>query len=212
MTLHKHTFDWSKFKGGKDALKWNMRELASIDAVLKVVPGRTACVQGGGNLGIFAKYLARFFDTVYTFEPAPELFPVMTSNASERNVVRLQAALGETPGLVGTVCARRGAKQLPAHEGLTHVAGEGYIPTVRLDDLALPLVDLIYLDLEGFEMYALRGARETIHRCRPVIAVEINQNCEFYGVQRDDVRDWLRAQRYTLAFRIHSDEVYIPCP
>lgn len=211
MTLHKRTFDWGTFQGSAEALKWNMRDLTSIDQVLEKVAGRTACVQAGGNLGVFPKYLARFFDAVYTFEPSPELFAKMTANAPEANIIRVQAALGEAPGLVGVECTRRGNKAAGIHEGLTHVAGAGIIPTIRLDDLALPTMDLLYLDLEGFELYALRGALQTIARCRPVIAIEVNQNIEFYGVDRQVVREFVVGLGYQLSFRVQSDEVYVPC-
>lgn len=212
MTLHKHTFDWSKMKGSKEALKWNIRDLTTIDAILPHVPGRSTCVQAGGNLGVFGKYLSTFFAQVLVFEPAPELFPWMTGNAPEQNILRYQAALGETLGMVGTACTRRGEKPAPVHEGLTHVSGDGIVPTLRLDDFGLPTLDLLMLDLEGFELFALRGAAQTVLRCRPVISVEVNQNCGFYGVSKDDVRDWIGARRYQLAFRIQSDEVYVPCP
>jgi FkbM family methyltransferase len=175
------------------------------------VKNRRICVQAGGNLGVFPKYLARFFQTVLTFEPSPDLFPLLAQNAPEPNVVRLQAALGERPGLIGMRCTRRGSKAGPIHEGLTHVHGAGSIPTMRLDDLGLPVLDLLYLDLEGFELYALRGAAETVKRCRPIIVMEVNQNIEFYGIARDDVRQHVIGQGYQFVRRIQADEVYVPC-
>jgi len=211
VTAHKHTFEWHKFRGSKEALKWNMRDLTSIDAVLKLVLGRTACVQAGGNLGIFAKYLAKFFQAVYTFEPAPDLFHRMTANAPERNIIRFQAALGETAGFIGVECTRRGRKDAPVHEGLTHVAGHGIVPMLRLDDFQFAELDLVYLDVEGFELFALRGAAETIARCRPVISVEVNQNAGFYGISREEIRAWILGKGYQLAVRVQSDEVFLPC-
>lgn len=211
MTLHKRTFDWGGFKGSAEALKWNQRDLTSVDHVLTLTPGRTACVQAGGHLGVFAKYLSRFFEAVYTFEPAPELFQQLNANVPETNVIRLQAALGASPALVDVACSRRGNKVAPVHEGLTHIAGQGLIPTMRLDDLQLPVLDLLYLDLEGYELYALRGAEATLARCRPVIAVEVNQNAGFYGFERDDVRRFITDRGYQFSGRVQSDEVYLPC-
>lgn len=210
MGAHKHAYDWAKFKGSELAIKWARRDLTSVDAVLAVVPGRTACVQAGGNLGVWPKYLSRHFASVLTFEPSADLFPKLMANVPETNVVKLQAALGDRGGLVGTACVRRDAKRLADHEGLTHVVPGGIIPRVALDALALPVIDLLYLDLEGYELHALRGAVDTISRCRPVIAVEINRNIEFEGFTQDDVRAFITAQRYERALTIRSDEVFVP--
>lgn len=209
MTAHKHTFNWAAMIGSSEAIKWAKRDLTSIDAILPLVAGRTLCVQAGGSLGVFPKYMARHFRTVFTFEPDPVLFAKLSANAPEENIIRMQAALGETPGLVGMACSRRG-KPGPVHEGLTHVAGEGSIPCLRLDDFQLPYVDLLMLDLEGYELYALRGAAETIRRCRPVVVVEVNRNCGFYGIGPDDVRGFIEAQGYSRGLTVYSDEVFIP--
>jgi FkbM family methyltransferase len=209
MTAHKHTFDWRKFAGSDEALKWAKRDLASIDAILPLVAGREMCVQAGGNLGVFPKYLARHFQTVITFEPAPDLFPKLTANAPEANIVRLQAALGDVQGLVGMECSRRGDRGA-VHEGLTHVSGDGRIPRLRLDDFKLPVVDLLMLDLEGYELYALRGAVETITRCRPLVVVEINRNCGHYGIDPEAVRGFIQAIGYHRGLTVYSDEVYMP--
>ncbi len=208
------TYVWKynrdKFAGDERAVKWSIRDLASVDAVLPLVTTRRVCVQAGGNLGVFPKYLSKTFDAVYVFEPSQELFPMMVKNAPEQNIVRFQAALGDAHGLVGTACTRRKHGPGPIHAGLTHIDGEGIIPTMRLDDFALPVVDLLYLDLEGFELYALRGAMETIARCRPVISVEINNNITFYGESGDDVRRVIVNSGYRSALTIKSDEVFVP--
>lgn len=203
-------YDYAKFQGDKRALRWSIRDLASVDDVLRLVPGRAACVQAGASLGVFPKYLAKQFQAVYVFEPAQALFPMMVANAPEPNIVRFQAALGAAPGLVGTACNRRKHGPGPIHVGLTHIDGAGIIPTLCLDALHLPVLDLLYLDLEGFELYALHGARETIARCRPVIVVEINKNIGFYGLDGDDVRTCITAHGYTPSHAVRSDEVFVP--
>lgn len=211
MRPHAQTYDWAKFRGSAEALKYACRDLATLDQAVKYTPGRRAAVQAGGNLGIFAHHLARTFATVYTFEPSPKLFPLLMANAPEANIIRFQAALGETRGeLVAMAQVRRCPSKGTAHEGITHIAGPGVIPTIRLDDLALPICDLLVLDLEGWELYALRGAAETIRRCKPTLLVEINQNVEFYGLTRDSVRDLILGHGYRCVTRIYSDELFVP--
>lgn len=203
-------WNWKDFQGSASALRYNRRDLATVAALLELVPGRTAVVQAGGNLGIFPKALARVFETVYTFEPAGDLFAMIVANAPEPNIVKFQAALGDVPKLVGVSRQRRDGKT-DNHEGITHVAGAGVIPTIRLDDLRLPVVDLLFLDVEGYELFALWGAKDTIGRCRPVIAVEINKGIGFLGYQPDDVRREICNHGYVqVGERHHADEFFIP--
>lgn len=200
---------WSGFQGSASALKYNRRDLASIVAVLELVADRRVAVQAGGNLGIFPKALAGVFDTVYTFEPAPDLFQMLVANAPEPNIIKLQAALGARAELVGVSRQRRDGKA-DNHEGITHVAGPGVLPTLPLDAFAFPVCNLLYLDIEGYELFALYGAIETIARCRPVLAIEINKSIGYVGHTADEVRGFIRALEYTPAGRAQSDEFWIP--
>lgn len=204
------SWDWSKFRGSAEGLKWNRKELVTVDSVLAKVKSRRAVVQAGGNLGIFPKYLSQQFQAVYTFEPEPELFEIMCHNAPERNIVKFQAALGNQRRLVGMSRVRRQQDGGNSHEGITHVSGDGIIPVMRIDDLCLPTCDLIYLDLEGYELFALMGARETIMRCRPVIACEINKSLEYMSHTEEDVRTHVRLLDYQFVERVRSDEIFVP--
>ena len=46
------------------------------------------------------------------------------------------------------------------------------IQKISIDALALPRVDLVKLDIQGMEIEALEGARQTIERGYPIILVE----------------------------------------
>lgn len=57
--------------------------------------------------------------------------------------------------------------------------GDIVVPAIALDDLAesegLGRLDLVKIDIEGAEPAALRGARRTLGRFRPVLAIEYNR-------------------------------------
>jgi FkbM family methyltransferase len=206
-----NVFDWASFKGSPAGLKWMRRDLPDLDKTISRVPQKRVAVQAGANLGIYPKRLAQTFETVYAFEVSAELFPLLYANAPEKNIYRYQAALGFERELVGTSRTRRDGKANELHEGITHVAGKGCVPTLRLDDFNLPVCDLIALDVEGFEFYALRGATETIARCRPILSVEINKNAQYYGFTRDEVREFVTDELgYRLIERLHADDVFEP--
>lgn len=200
------------FRGDPLELKWNHKDLLSLQQVVPLVERKRAAVQAGGCLGVFAKYLASVFDAVYVFEPSMQ-FIDMTHNAPEPNVVRFQAALGYKRGMVNPVCSLRGLDgKSVLHSGMTRMElGAGFVPIIRLDDLALNYCDLFYLDVEGWELYALQGARETISRCRPVIACEINNGIEYLGLTGDDVRTHIKMNGYRFHSKHRSDEVFVPC-
>jgi FkbM family methyltransferase len=204
-------WNWARFRGSDVGLKWSRKDLGNIDEALKVTKGRSVAAQAGGNLGIFPKYLSRFFKHVYAFEPEPELFEVMCANAPERNIVKFQAALGCDRNLVGISRKRRQNDGGTSHEGIAHVSGAGSIPTLLLDDLSLPVCDLLCLDVEGYELYALRGAAETIRRCRPTILCEINKSLDsMKEIVADDVRTHIRMHGYEFVMRVRSDELFVP--
>lgn len=203
-------WNWSAFRGSELALSYNRRDLPALNRAISYTKQQRVAVQAGGHLGIFPKRLAEVFDTVYTFEPSPDLFAALVHNAPEENIVKLQAALGQSHEFVGLSRERRDGSNRPTHEGLTHVAGAGRYPTIRLDDLALPVCDLLVLDVEGWEVPAILGAIDTIHQCRPVIAVEINKNQAFVNRDPDEVKAQVLGFNYRLAERLESDWVYVP--
>jgi FkbM family methyltransferase len=202
-------YNWSKFQGSPAALKWTRRDLPNLDRTIERVPKKRVAVQAGGNLGIYAKRMSESFNAVYSFEPASDLFVMMTTNAPEKNIYRFQAALGYERAQVGVSRIRRDGKP-DNHEGITHVSGPGYIPTLRLDDLALPECDLIVLDVEGWEYFALQGAVDTIRRCRPVLSVEVNKNAGFVNIEPEAIRSFVVQLGYQLVERLQSDDIFEP--
>ena len=160
-------------------------------------------VQAGGNVGIFPRKLAGKFKTVYTFEPNHDNFECLVKNVTNRNVIKFQAVLGNTRELVNV--------EVPdsANMGKNFVKGSGFVPTVRIDDLALNECDLLYLDIEGFELEALKGAIETLVKFHPAIAIEENVCCQRYGVAEGETGKWLQQFGYKEVKKYYSDILYL---
>jgi len=207
---YRPSWDWEGMKGSSECLQLNLRDLGSLDKTLLLTKKRSVAVQAGGNLGLFPKRLAEEFKAVYTFEPDRKLFACLEHNAPEENIVPINAALGCERTPVSVDCRRRDDSGRRVHEGLTFVSGEGDIPQLLLDDLKLEACDLIYLDIEGYELNALRGAANTIAKFMPVLAVEINGNGRHYGSSKDELRNWVAEAGYDKVDRIHGDDIYVP--
>jgi FkbM family methyltransferase len=134
-----------------------------FDELMTQVTGNGVMVQAGGNCGQYVKQFSQRFETVYTFEPDPINFLCLTLNCNN-NVIKTQACVGNERKFVNI---NRGHDS-----GAIHVSGQGNIPTVIIDDMNLPACDLIQLDIEGYEYFALLGAQRTIEQYHPLIMVE----------------------------------------
>ena len=82
---------------------------------------------------------------------------------------------------------------------------------IMVDDLGLPVLDSIILDVEGFEYYAVRGATNTIDEFRPLILFEDRGELspEFYNEKRDAVIQFLTKWGYKQVADIKSDKIFI---
>jgi FkbM family methyltransferase len=185
----------------------------NLDLIRRHVPAPAArvAVQAGGNCGQLVRGLAEMFETVHTFEPDPRNFVALTVNTAHMlSVVRFQAALDCERGR-GVSMGDGDTRHAGANCGALYVAGEGEIPTMLLDDLALQVCDLIMLDVEGAELRALAGARDTIERCKPVVIFESKGlGAKFYGESPDAALIWLARRGYRIAERTRLDTVMVP--
>lgn len=177
---------------------------SGLEEVYKHCRGFDVAIQAGGHCGVWPATMGLKFKTVYTFEPDPMNFRCLCANAPAENVVKFNAALGPDHRRVGM-------HRRPENVGATYIDGEGSIVTMRVDDLGIGACDLIYLDVEGYEMPVLHGAQGTIEECSPVIVVEDKGCSERYGFLRGEVEAWLAENfGYRVVERIHRDVVLAP--
>lgn len=141
-------------------------------------------VDGGANRGVWTKIFSEMFETVHAFEPVTELFNQIPDFD---NVFKHNVGLGDEGG---DFLMSPG----PHNEGQWHFShdkpGKVTGKVVRLDDLGLS-PDFLKLDVEGYELFALKGAEETIKRSKPVIFLELNGLSERYGHVDEDVRAYI---------------------
>jgi len=164
--------------------------LDNVDDVATVignVPKRRVAIQAGGNVGVYAKELSKHFGTVFTFEPDHMNYLCMQENVQEDNVHKFRAALGSKRGKVSIV-------RDEANVGAHYICSGDDVTVVAIDDLQLDACDLIYLDIEGYELEALKGASGTIARHKPVVVVEDKGLSERFGVGEGEVVEWLKRE------------------
>lgn len=199
-----------------ESLHGDIPTLAQLDdEVFPLVKKKYVAVQAGGAMGMWAKRMAQVFNVVYTFEPTPDSFYCLNFNCPETNIVAFNAALGEEAGMVKMAFPehRKRSKEGKDNLGGFRCFPGGFHPTIALDWLHLPGCDLLFLDLEGYELFALQGAIETIKRHRPVIVMEDKGCSNAFGYAKGDVEKYLAAEAgYKTHGRFHGGRDVICVP
>jgi FkbM family methyltransferase len=183
---------------------------SDIPKVLKHVTDFSVCVQAGGNCGLWPRLLAPKFDKVYTAEPHPMNFQALVANTKEfENVTCLECAFGDRGCNVKVGLDKREANNCGAfYVTATKCQPSANIPMILIDDLELKECGLIYLDVEGFEEQALRGAESMIRKCRPVIAIEAKGLAKRYGLTDASCREFIESLGYGAEAKTNRDVIY----
>ena len=149
-----------------------------------------------------------YFDTIYTFEPDPVNFYCLCNNVTAPNVYKLQACLGDTQETVKTQQLIRIDR---AHDiGGVHVNGEGFTPTIIIDNLNLKSCDLIQLDIEGYELKALKGAVNTIKKYKPVLCIEFCEKwLNRYQTNSTEILNFLTELGYNQVDEYYVDKIFV---
>lgn len=181
-----------------------------ISRAMPHVTGTRSVVQAGGNCGVWASKLSPLFANVYTFEPDPVNFTALAVNTAPfHNVHRFQCALSDVREHL--LMGRDRADNVGAYRiGGTTPTSDG-IAAIRLDDLGLAELDLLLLDIEGYEVRALRGARNTIVQCLPVIMIEDKGlDAKHHGIERGAAVAFLEGLGYEVKERVARDVILVP--
>lgn len=159
------------------------RARSLLDAELAVIcrglePGSRA-IDVGANEGVYTHAFAVAGALVEAFEPHPKSLEVLRAYARRHRRVRVHGvALGEYPRTATLYVPARDGRAVPGRASLEAVELEAarYQVDVRtLDSFGFDDVAVIKIDVEGRELDVLRGARETVTRCRPALLMEIEQ-------------------------------------
>jgi len=125
-------------------------------------------VDAGANIGIYSQFLARCVGAtgiVHSFEPSPENFRRLQSATRKLANVRLsQAAVGEYSGKSKLYLSDK--LNVDHRTYTTEVDSRHTMPIdiITLDDYfkSGQRVDLIKMDIQGYELHALRGANRVL--------------------------------------------------
>lgn len=175
-------------------------EFSEIESelLLRYAPLGGVAVDAGANIGAHTLALARAVGpggVVIAAEPQRVVFQMLCANLAlneVRNVHAIHCALGAAAGRTTIPLPDYG--QDSNFGGISAGAERGeFVRVLSVDGLALPRLDLLKIDVEGWEAEVLRGAAESIRRHRPVLYVEADRQDKTPALI-----DLLRAMDYAL--------------
>lgn len=158
---------------------------------------RRAVLQAGGHVGIWPKFLSEHFELVITFEARLENWECIAKNTDPDKVLSFFGALGEK---ISSGSINLNAKSTGGHHmsiRADHPSQE--VPVYTIDSLPLGFrqgVDAIFLDIEGYELHALRGAMKTIEMQKPTLVIEENGCSKKFGGAPGDIKKMLAPLGY----------------
>lgn len=172
----------------------------------------------GAYFGDHTAFYASRARMVLAFEAMLDAFNCLTRNMTGRyqNFVLFGSPVGDGAPVV--VDMAHGLPHAPLNFGARMLATPNILSgittsSIRIDDLpeaSLYPPNLIKLDIEGWEVSALRGAEQTIISHRPVIVTEVNRNALLTaGTSAEELHAWLAGHGYKMR-DLHSNEPWAP--
>ena len=161
-------------------------------------------VEAGANMGTHSVDMARACapGIFYAFEPQPRLFQILAGNLALNNIGNALAypeGCGDAEGEATIPWVDYDQKGNFGGIGLDQAGNRPGVPVrIRtIDSLGLQQCGLIKIDVEGFEPRVIRGAAETIGRCRPILYVENDR-----AAQQQEVIDLIAGFGYRMFWHL----------
>lgn len=175
---------------------------AELHVLADIVPPGRSAIDVGANKGVYTRLLAELASHVHAFEPNPKAYRWL-DRALPDNVATYPIALSDQEGTSNLYLPQRGrgfSNQLGSLSSTKANSPHAVIPvqTRTLDSYGFSDVGFIKIDVEGFELQVLEGARGTIARNRPALLIELEER--HTGKPIEDLISAVKALEYGAYF------------
>lgn len=152
---------------------------SALPRIGKLITPESVVYDVGAFIGDHTAFYASRAKRVVAFEPTEDAYTCLDKNTvMYENVTLLQYSVGDGAAVQRKLShdQNRGARYV--RESVK--PSDDAVFTARLDEICgmtsdLPIPDLIKLDIEGWEVRALRGATKTILEHHPTLVLEVNR-------------------------------------
>lgn len=192
----------------------------SRDIAIQNLKNMRSVIDIGAHVGISVIQWASIFENVYAFEPMKDHYNCLLENTKDfNNIEYFNCALSN----ITTV--RNAAYRTNKNSGSFQLLDDNYkqpskkapreiykIETKTLDSFNFKNIDLIKIDVEGWEYEVLLGAKNTIIENQPVLIVEFtggNSSKSLHTYNVDDYFDFIKEIGYVPVGTYDDDIIYV---
>lgn len=200
---------------GKDIINKKIWEPHIVNFLKKNLKKDSVFLDIGSNYGWHAIIASRLCEKVFSFEPQTVMYEIQKLSIEENkieNCILYKNALGNDKTI---------KEMSPIDYTLNNInigdlgigRGGEIVNVTTLDSMNLEKVDMIKIDVQGYEKFILEGGIETIKNHKPIMIVEFEEfqlNKFGYGSKKlfDTIRE-LEYEIYFLEFTYPSDHVCV---
>lgn len=149
-----------------------------LSFISQYVPKNKNMLDIGANIGIWSVVFSDLVNTIYAFEPQPEIYNCLITNITINrcsNIIPYNIALSDKKTTYYMNSSDYNTKD---NFGAFAISPDGtlLINSDVGDHLNLSNIGFIKIDVEGHELEALNGLTELIQRDRPLLFIEIHSS------------------------------------
>lgn len=198
-----------------DLHNWNDWEVyfrahpKGLEKLFQLCNPQDVVIDVGSNIGFVLMNMAQRIGSegkVYGFEPSAKTFAKLQRNLSLNhfnNIMVTQAALGHVMGEAETYAVRSSNLGMNKIRLAPNESMPGTVPIFTLDSFCdaeqLTRVDLIKIDVEGYEQNVLAGSLNVLRKFKPLLFIELScQNLSDQNSSPEKIVQLLHAEGYTV--------------
>lgn len=174
--------------------------------IKRILEQATVIIDAGANVGDTSRDLNYWFTdaSIFAFEPVKNTFSILTKNSSEKeNVHPVNMGLGSKNEKINILLSSENTiNSLKITEVYDHITGSEEIDVIRLDHFLatknLTHIDILKIDVEGFEFEVLNGCGALIDTQIKCIYLEVGYSREPTKVHFSDVEAYMEVNGFEL--------------